>query len=94
MGREYAEQRSGDTTQRARASPWIQWCSRSHAFPALSLEQVYGAITHHLANRAEIDAYLIRAPLALSPPNPQQAPLGDYSSTLSLPILRKTQRKS
>jgi uncharacterized protein (DUF433 family) len=27
-------------------------------FPTLSLEQVYGAITFYLANRAEIDAYL------------------------------------
>ena len=27
-------------------------------FPSLSLEQVYGAITFYLANRAEIDAYL------------------------------------
>ena len=28
------------------------------AFPIISLEQVYGAITFYLANRAEIDAYL------------------------------------
>lgn len=27
-------------------------------FPTLSLEQVYGAITHYLAHRAEIDARL------------------------------------
>jgi uncharacterized protein (DUF433 family) len=27
-------------------------------FPTLSLEQVYGAITFYLANRAKIDAYL------------------------------------
>ncbi len=27
-------------------------------YPSLSLEQVYGAITFYLANRAEIDAYL------------------------------------
>lgn len=27
-------------------------------FPTLSLEQVYGAVTFYLANRAEIDAYL------------------------------------
>jgi len=27
-------------------------------FPTLGLEQVYGAITFYLANRAEIDAYL------------------------------------
>lgn len=28
------------------------------SFPLLTLEQVYGAITFYLANRAEIDAYL------------------------------------
>ena len=28
------------------------------SFPTLSLEQVYGAITFYLSNRAEIDAYL------------------------------------
>jgi uncharacterized protein (DUF433 family) len=27
-------------------------------FPTLSLEQVYGAVTFYLANRAKIDAYL------------------------------------
>jgi uncharacterized protein (DUF433 family) len=27
-------------------------------FPTLTLEQVYGAITFYLANRAELDAYL------------------------------------
>ena len=27
-------------------------------FPALSLEQVYGAITHYLAHRSEVEAYL------------------------------------
>lgn len=27
-------------------------------YPALTLEQVYGAITFYLANRSEIDAYL------------------------------------
>jgi uncharacterized protein (DUF433 family) len=30
----------------------VQW------FPALSLEQVYGAITYYLAHRAKIDTYL------------------------------------
>ena len=29
------------------------------SFPLLSLEQVYGAIAFYLANRAEIDAYLL-----------------------------------
>jgi len=28
------------------------------SFPALNLEQVFGAIAYYLANRAEIDAYL------------------------------------
>ena len=31
------------------------------AFPSLSLEQVYGGITHYLAHRGEIDAYLEKA---------------------------------
>ena len=30
----------------------------TECFPVLSLEQVYGAITFYLANRAEIDKYL------------------------------------
>lgn len=30
-------------------------------FPALNLEEVYGAITYYLAHRAEIDAYLQEA---------------------------------
>lgn len=29
-------------------------------FPGLTLEQVYGAITFYLANRAELDAYLLK----------------------------------
>jgi len=29
-------------------------------YPALSLEEVYGAITYYLANRAEVDEYLRR----------------------------------
>ena len=29
------------------------------SFPALTLEQVYGAITFYLSRRAEIDAYLL-----------------------------------
>jgi len=32
--------------------------SIAQSFPVLTLEQVYGAITYYLANRAEIDAYL------------------------------------
>jgi uncharacterized protein (DUF433 family) len=30
----------------------------AQSFPVLTLEQVYGAITYYLANRAVIDAYL------------------------------------
>ena len=32
--------------------------SIAQSFPALKLEQVYGAITFYLSNRADIDAYL------------------------------------
>lgn len=31
---------------------------QSDCFPTLTLEQVYGAITFYLPNRAEVDAYL------------------------------------
>lgn len=31
------------------------------SFPALRLEQVYGAIAYYLGHRAEIDAYLVQA---------------------------------
>jgi len=33
----------------------------TECFPALTLEQVYGAITYYLAHRSEIDAYLQQA---------------------------------
>ncbi|MGA2065449.1 MAG: DUF433 domain-containing protein [Thermoguttaceae bacterium] len=33
----------------------------SECFPALTLEQVYGAIAYYLAHRPEIDAYLKQA---------------------------------
>ncbi len=35
--------------------------SIAQSFPALRLEQVYGAITFYLAHRSEIDAYLAKA---------------------------------
>lgn len=35
--------------------------SIAQSFPVLRLEQVYGAITHYLAHRQEIDAHLQRA---------------------------------
>lgn len=34
---------------------------QSDCFPTLTLEQVYGAITFYLANRAEVDEYLRQA---------------------------------
>lgn len=34
---------------------------QADCFPNLTLEQVYGAITFYLANRAEVDAYLQEA---------------------------------
>ena len=33
----------------------------AQSFPALTLEQVYGAIAFYLANRSEVDAYLRQA---------------------------------
>ena len=35
--------------------------SIAQSFPALTLEQVYGAVAFYLANRADVDAYLARA---------------------------------
>jgi uncharacterized protein (DUF433 family) len=35
--------------------------SIAQSFPALTLEQVHGALAFYLANRSEIDAYLERA---------------------------------
>jgi len=35
--------------------------SIAQSFPALKLEQVYGAITFYLSNRTDIDAYLAQA---------------------------------
>ncbi len=35
--------------------------SIAQSFPALSMEEVYGAIAYYLANRAEIDAYLAKS---------------------------------
>ena len=34
---------------------------QADCFPTLTLEQVYGAITFYLANRAEVDSYLRQA---------------------------------
>jgi len=35
--------------------------SIAHSFPALELEQVYGAIAYYLAHQTEVDAYLKQA---------------------------------
>lgn len=35
--------------------------SIAQSFPALTLEQVYGALTFYLANKSEVDAYLEQA---------------------------------
>ncbi|MBD2233967.1 DUF433 domain-containing protein [Phormidium tenue] len=44
------------------------------SFPLLTLEQVYGAITFYLANRAEVDAYLAVEQAAFDAmPQPLQA---------------------
>lgn len=40
---------------------WLEGLSPetiAECFPALTLEQVYGAITYYLSNRAEVDEYL------------------------------------
>ena len=35
--------------------------SIAQSFPALTLEQVYGAVAFYLANRSDVDSYLARA---------------------------------
>ena len=44
-------------------------------FPALSLEQVYGAITFYLARRTEIDSYLKEAELRWKEARKNASPL-------------------
>lgn len=44
-------------------------------FPALSLEQVYGAITFYLANRNEIGAYLVENEKLWEQARKEQPPL-------------------
>jgi len=46
-------------------------------YPSLSLEQVYGAITFYLANRAEIDAYLSETEKLWEEARKNQPPLPD-----------------
>jgi uncharacterized protein (DUF433 family) len=67
--REYVEQKDGGYwVAGTRVSPdavvfaFLEGLSpetiAAECFPALSLEQVYGAITYYLAHRAEVDGYL------------------------------------
>ena len=68
MSDAYVEQRDGgDMVAGTRVSldsivyPFLSGQSAeaiAQAFPVLSLEQVYGAITHYLAHRDDIDPYL------------------------------------
>jgi uncharacterized protein (DUF433 family) len=68
MSQTYVEQRDGGYWVRGtRVSldsvvyRWLEGLSPetiADCFPALTLEQVYGAITYYLGHREEIDAYL------------------------------------
>jgi uncharacterized protein (DUF433 family) len=68
MAQEYAERRNGGyyvigsrVSLESVIYPFLDGASPEtivDEFPTLSLEQVYGAITFYLANRAEIDVYL------------------------------------
>jgi uncharacterized protein (DUF433 family) len=68
MSESYIEQRdTGYWINRTRVSldsvvfRWLEGLSPesiTECFPALTLEQVYGAIAYYLSHRAEIDAYL------------------------------------
>src|SRR5262245_48163978 len=68
MNQSYVEQRNGgyyiQTTRVSLDSVVYRWLEGlspetiAECFPALTLEQVYGAITYYLSNRAEVDAYL------------------------------------
>ena len=68
MSQSYIEQRDGGYwIQGTRVSldsvvyRWLEGLSPetiADCFPALTLEQVYGAVAYYLAHRAEVDAYL------------------------------------
>src|SRR5271165_573794 len=70
MAMEYIEQRDGNyyiAGTRISLDSIVQAFRRGESpeticqnFQLLRLEEVYGAITHYLANQAEIDAYLLR----------------------------------
>lgn len=72
MGKEYVEQREGsywiagsrvslDSVVYAFRDGLSPETIQRECFPALSLEQVYGAVTYYLAHRTELDAYLEQA---------------------------------
>lgn len=68
MSREYVEERNGSfgiigsrVSLESIVIPFLDGASPESLvdeFPTLSLEQVYGAITFYLANRAEMSGYL------------------------------------
>ena len=61
------------------------------SFPLLTLEQVYGAITFYLANRADIDTYLTDEEAAFDTmPQPLQA---DAPNLYNKIMAEKTQRQ-
>src|SRR5579863_4901834 len=70
MAKEYIEQRDGNfyvAGTRISLDSIVNEFRRGESpeaicqnFELLSLEEVYGAIAHYLANQADIDAYLIR----------------------------------
>ena len=67
---QYVEQRDGayriaGTRVSLDSLVYLFWEGRSpesiaESFPALTLEQVYGALAYYLAHRHEIDAHLVR----------------------------------
>lgn len=68
MGQSYIEQRDGgywiEGTRVSLDSVVYRWLEGlspetiTECFPALTLEQVYGAIAYYLSHRAEVDSYL------------------------------------
>ena len=61
------------------------------AFPLLTLEQVYGAIAFYLANRLEIDTYLVAEEEAFdSMPQPLQSTDPDlYNKLMAAKVARQ-----
>lgn len=85
MAREYVEKRKGGYyligSRVSLESIIYQFLDGASAesvvddFPTLSLEQVYGAITFYLANRAEMDAYLSETQRLWEDARKNQSPL-------------------